>query len=811
MRPLELTIEGFKSYKASETFNFDGRELFGIVGPTGAGKSSLLDAIVYALYGKTPRLEKETRRLINSQCEEAKVRLVFDVDDVAWEVVRVIRSKGTSPVVLKKLGETTHEASGAGAVTERIESLVGLDFRAFCSSVTLPQGEFDRFLRAAPADRARVLKGIFRLERVDQLREVAKERRAEVDGTLSGLTAALAGLPLDPEQLLDDLTKQLEETRERSAELKGAINEEIRIGRELDTGRARLEELEKKTSSIELALSRLPDAATLEELAEVEDSLQRGFDSAVKEAAANLKAVKAVLQEEESERASLSAELLLEAKEAALDHRRALKEIQSIESETTALEKDLSNAAKHLTQTEKQYLAAANALTKAEERLLEVHLTHDAHRLREGLKPGDPCPVCGSKVSKLDRTKAPDLDAAEKAKAEADHKEAAVRADFEEAGRSHALLEKEIAGLKKKSVVLDKEFREVAARLSELIGAFPDPLLEVSRREAVLEEARKKVMKLRATSELSAKQEREAGAELERVKRSRFAHVETLIKICERLDLDAPTFEDDAASLLGAAKRAEDAGVSLLKELTKEHAGKTHEIETWEKAIQELRLRLELDEGESVTDALATTTERIGALQNEVEKTKEAIKRRDELGREMAQLSTQKEFLETLVADLADSRFPAYLLDGHRRLLSQLGSEKLFSLTGRYRFDDEGEFQIVDEATGIIRSPETLSGGETFLASLALALAMAEAVSQRGGRLDCFFLDEGFGSLDVASLELALDGIESLAVPGRLIGLISHVGGLQLRLDDLIVLDRHPDGSTRVEQTEGPIAFVSTI
>lgn len=811
MRPLELTIEGFKSYRESETFNFDGRELFGIVGPTGAGKSSLLDAMVYALYGKTPRLEKDTHRLINSQCEEAKVRLVFDVEDVAWEVTRLIRSKGASPVVLRKLGETAHEVAGARSVTERIESLVGLDFLAFCSSVTLPQGEFDRFLRAAPRDRARVLKGIFRLERVDQLREVAKERRAEVDGKLSVLRGTLAGFPEDPEQLLEDLTQELETTRKRSQELRDAVEEEARIGKALDACRAKIEELEKRSSSIEQAMNRLPDATALEELAELEDSLQRAFDSATKEAAGAAKAVGAALKEEERLRDSVLAEQLPEAKEFALDHRRLVGVLESFDSESQRLEMELKGATAHLKESDEVSAIAAAALKKAEQELLDIHLTHDAHRLREGLKPGDPCPVCGSKVDKLDRKKAPDLDSAEEAKTKAARAEAVARAAFEEARRAHALVENEMGGLKKRSADSNEEFKEITAKLTDLIGTTEDPLGEVSRRETVVDEARMKVLRVRANSEMATKREREASTQLETARRKRFAHVEALIKICERLDLDAPTFEDDAASLLDAAKRAEDAGTTQLKGLAHEHEIKTKEIDTWNAAHQDLRRRLQLDEADLVADALAETTERLGALQNEIHKTKEGLEKRDEVNKEIQQLSAKKDSLETLVADLADSRFPAYLLDGHRRLLSELGSEKLFSLTSRYRFDDEGEFQIVDEATGVTRAPETLSGGETFLASLALALAMAEAVTQQGGRLDCFFLDEGFGSLDVGSLELALDGIESLAVPGRLIGLISHVGGLQLRLDDLIVLDRNPDGSTRVEQTEGPIAFVSTI
>ncbi|MBW2736495.1 MAG: hypothetical protein JRH20_29255, partial [Deltaproteobacteria bacterium] len=151
-----------------------------------------------------------------------------------------------------------------------------------------------------------------------------------------------------------------------------------------------------------------------------------------------------------------------------------------------------------------------------------------------------------------------------------------------------------------------------------------------------------------------------------------------------------------------------------------------------------------------------------------------------------------------LADDFTAKHFPAFLLEEERRALSDLGSQRFELLTaGRYRFAPDGSFDILDMSNAEARrDAKTLSGGETFLASLALALALAERVARSGGRLDAFFLDEGFGSLDPPHLDLALDGIERLVAgaPKRLVVLVSHVEALRDRIDDLIVLDK--DGIT---------------
>ena len=180
----------------------------------------------------------------------------------------------------------------------------------------------------------------------------------------------------------------------------------------------------------------------------------------------------------------------------------------------------------------------------------------------------------------------------------------------------------------------------------------------------------------------------------------------------------------------------------------------------------------------------------------------------EDLAADEADLVERLARLERLRGDLAPSKFLRHVLDERRQVLGDLAGEHFELLSaGRYRFDGGGAFDVVDltwaEDT---RDASSLSGGETFLASLALALALAEIVSREGGRLDAFFLDEGFGSLDPEHLDLAMSGVERLVTtgPDRLVVVVSHVPDLNDRIEDLIVLDRDPTtGDTRVVSGSG--------
>ena len=217
-------------------------------------------------------------------------------------------------------------------------------------------------------------------------------------------------------------------------------------------------------------------------------------------------------------------------------------------------------------------------------------------------------------------------------------------------------------------------------------------------------------------------------------------------------------------------------------------------IETASARLTEARIEHKI-EG-SIEAAVADARARREQINADVERDEQLVADVVELLSERRKWRRRVRLNRRLIRDLTDARFIRFLLDEERAVLAGLGSEHFQHLSSRrYRFTEDGKFDIVDlNSADAIRRADSLSGGETFLASLALALGLAEMVGRRGGRLDAFFLDEGFGTLDPEHLDLAMEGVESLVADRaqRLVVVVSHVPELRQRIEDLIVLDKDP-------------------
>lgn len=808
MRPLELTLEGFNSYREPHTFSFDGRTLFGIVGPTGSGKSSILDGIIYALYGKTPRIERSTKMLINSATDMARVSLLFEAGGGTWQVTRALRRKSPSQVVLQNHESEGPPVTGESNVNDAIEELVGLDFKAFLSTVSLPQGEFDRFLHAPASDRSRILKGIFRLDRVDKIREATKRRLGEVEGVILGLQQNASGLPEDPEAKLVALRTDLALAQRDQEAVNEALPEISRLESQAQLAAEQLDELDRKRAEIESVLDSVPEPESLRSGADAIETAREAFNAASLDLEARNKEV-AMAESNLAKVQSLTGGTAWINAVGALivDHQRLTTTMSGLQADSQANEARLTESQSVLGLEQKALQEARLNVEAKRSALDELHRVHAAHLLRDELDPGDSCPVCEQKVDVVPKkSKVPAVKKLEEELGLARSLEEAARDRANKAEVSVEIARDRLETVAAQVISTNLELEAVSEGLKEQVPDGLDPATELESRSIAWTDAQSAVVSSRERKDDAGKVERVSRTALEGATKGLDGAMRSLLRISGALSIDLE-ISQDYGLLPGAAKKATEAAEREIENLAKRKDQILETVKRSEDALTAFKTRFAAEPAEPVSKVLDRVSQRASTIGAEVAALEGAIARRDEANRQIKDLTASKSRLERIANDFTDSRFTKYLLDGQRRVLSRLGSEKLVELTGHYRFDDDGEFNIVDIRTGMSRHPDTLSGGETFLASLALALALAEAVALEGGRLGCFFLDEGFGSLDPESLDLALDGIERLENPGRVIGLISHVGGIQARLDDLIVLDRAPDGSTIVVQYEGTLGY----
>lgn len=829
MRPLELTVEGFRSYRGPVTFGWRGRRLVGVVGPIGSGKSSVLDAVAFALYGKTPGVGSATKSLIHQLCDQAHVALTFQVDGEVWKAVRAPKRKGQSGHQLTRLASDEAGAATLETVTQeaqvnaRVEQLLGMDFQTFCRSVLLAQNRFSDFLKATRTERDRVLKGVFGYERLDAAK-IAADRRLDRE------TLALEALAKE-RGTIDQARDRLDGARSRAhaaalevKTLDDAAPEVQRLHEARRAAEADSMKADERLGALEPLASSLPASADsdalLDTAAEAQGAVGQAKQAlaAAEAARASSDAELASVRDRLGDRAQLrSFEQLVEqhdglAREVEMTSRTQLAAQAGAADGAAALEDRRARSARAVADTthaEDRLREASSATSEARDALAAAQHAEMAHELATGLEAGEPCPVCAQPVVTLPkRGAAPEaLAAALEAAAHAEASEGAARADRERRATTVGSAETGVA--------------EAERRVGELSNAAELATAELRRAEADLAVAKdrlaerlgdgepRELIEARASELAAAEQAVElASSDVESFRRE----LDAVRERAEESTSSMSRLANDLASVWGALgtprsietepSALRDALVEIGDELMSRVAGATQaRVEAAElasgniEALARLLTDLGLDPGADFVGERAAAGARHAAAEGAIEELETQIARSSDLELEALETEARLALARRLTDDLKPARFLAFLLEEERAELAELGSGLFETLTdGNYRFAADDSFDILDvNAADRTRKAESLSGGETFLASLALALALAEMVARGGGRLDAFFLDEGFGSLDPEHLDRAMAGIERLVADDdrRLVVLVSHVAEMREAIEDLIVLDKH--------------------
>jgi DNA repair protein SbcC/Rad50 len=799
MRPLQLTLRGFGPFRDEQKLDFSDVDAFALVGPTGSGKSTVLDAMCFALYGKVPRHGKgaATGDVLSSGTNEMVVALTFDVRDEKYIVVRVVRRKGkagkptTAEARLEHIvegGDTVPMANGATEVDAAVQALVGLSFEHFTRCVLLPQGEFARFLHDEPRDRRALLLRLLDLGFYDEMRARAEAISKEQKTRASVLDEQrqLAGSTDVDEAALAARATALTEL---DAVLAQAEPELARVDSALAVADATVRELDAQL--VALAAVAVPDDLATLELERSADLTERDrLDAAAVEAVARCEALAA-------DRAKLPAAKAVS--DVLALHARVPKGRDVVATLADAVAKVAKATAKA-----RDVLASADAAL-AERRADHLAATrqHAAHALAVTVQVGEACPVCRRTIDSL-----PLVD---------------VNVAFDEIGSAVTAAERTLADARTNADAAAKaeaeaasKHREQAGRLAEMEEALagqPEP--------AALEKTLMAITEFDRSVE-AATAERDRCREAARSFRSREAdyekrqarHLETFHRqrdALQRLDPPAPS-----GALLGDWQQlviwATDARAH--HEVRREEAAEASASASRERAA----LLNVVAEAVVAADADIASSGSIGAMRIAVvqagaviaatrERAAAERARVGQLDADAAAAKRRSDVAAALGQHLRSNNFQDWLVSEAIESLAAAASDTLLSLSdGAYSLvyrDDT--FAVVDHVNGDdVRSARSLSGGETFQASLALAFALGDEIARQrsAARLDAVFLDEGFGTLDPESLDKVAGTIAELSDGRRLVGLVTHVAELAQRQPVRFRVNRNGRSSTITRESD---------
>lgn len=927
MKPLKLTMSAFGSYAGKNVIDFTGQQqgIFLITGDTGAGKTTIFDAITYALYNQTSGGERNGNMMRSQYAQqetETYVELEFLYRGQTYRVRRnpdykitktlkngKIREQKVPHSVELTMPDGTVFPEKKNATDAKIIEILGLTADQFSQIVMIAQGDFLKLLYTKSDERKMIFSKLFRTDIYWKIQENLRRKSMEMDERIQENDRAFEQeksriilLPESEELPLDELVERLRERlkdalkeqnlrRANVEELNKKITkyeeinklfvslEKIRqTGKELEARQAESKERRQQIENARKADKVLvAEQQNLRQQQEVEQSAQA--IAKMTETLANnqemFETLKTQQQEAEAKQKREAADIQKKmlALEQSFPSYEALQNARSEEQQAKKVWEDLGKTSEESFHKKKAGIAALKEQQKQQEQVVEqtkknweqtslsasesakhyehmyeAFLKEQAGILAENLSAGCPCPVCGSTVhpdpAKLSDHAVTELEVeqAKKTRAAAEEKRdmayAAFEAEKTEKQKLAQAVEKEEADFVLAQAIAKQQRKEaeqnyvslqkIAEQIREKL-VYPS-LAEAKKQYAAMQKAleaaeqeierkRQKVSELaeamntlkgqklaeeenqKTAKKLAAKTEKEYAKLLEK---SGFVSEETyhLAILPERsrskLEREEKEYESQCLRQQSEQKLLEKqvSGKTYTDttELNEQLKAEKQALKEAEKTYMELHTAYENDR--SVLQNCAVYLEKGKKLESE----DQVIKSLSKTANGRLSGSAKIDF-ETYIQR---QYFKQIIHEANKRLLTMSNHQFILKLkeeanTGR-KTNEGLDLSVYSLVTDSERDVKTLSGGESFLAALAMALGLSDIVERSAGAIhpDMMFIDEGFGSLDAQSRQQAIEVLAELAGDSRMVGIISHVTELKEQIDRKLVVSRTDKGSRAV-------------
>lgn len=911
MRPLTLTLSAFGPYADVMTIPFDelgSSGLYLITGDTGAGKTFIFDAIVFALYGEASGNAREPSTFRSKYARvdtDTYVTLRFMYHGDKYEITRqpeyMRPSKRGEGMTLNRAEASLtypdgHVVTKSRDVTAAVVELLGIDRNQFVQIAMIAQGDFQRLLYAKTEERSGIFREIFHTKAYailqDKLRGESNALRARCEEYDKSIKQYRDGILweegteperiLGTEQLLDELGSTLSEQKRKMDELFRVIQEtddameqnnqmigmartKEKMRQELDSTIEEIAQLQPVTVSLRVKVDDLRQQKDQMETLRMQIHSEEEKLPAYEEAERmrkDLCAVREDLAKQDLTKEALAKELR-QKQEIYKRGIERLEELQDVEVNLVQLEQqiDLCSARNNMwqrlmeqlrdterlqhdmeVQQEKYLAASAKQQEKKQiyEQLQQRYLDEQAGILSEQLTDGAACPVCGSLTHPQPAARcddAPDRDEVERAKHLWEQSSLAMQEASAAAGRAKGAMESAAQTLRDalKTEGIEAENTEIAERLqtglaqdNSMLEELQGKLEEVKqlKRERVklleqktelendIREAEKKcgdtdqaIANLTMKRELlENKLEEKQGMLPYGTKAEADSHLEEKRGVLERYIRELESAEQAWQEKENLYQNAMQRKETLSGQLAQNE--QPHPLdELLEKQSQWMSLRKSRqDTYQQISHRYETNKQIRESIERQSEELVEAEKRWSMVkelsntvngnlsGKDKIMLETyvQMQYFDRIIRR-ANTRF-MMMSSGQYELKRSTQAENMKRQSGL-------ELDVIDHYNGTERSVKTLSGGETFLASLSLALGLSDEIQSMAGgiALDTMFVDEGFGSLDETALNQAVHALIALTEGNRLVGIISHVSELQDRIDRKLVVTKDVSAGSRVK------------